>query len=197
MFDPFEKSLLRKKDQVFVKVSANSARLNFLPCGPECIEKGCTAKCCDAPTHPDGIRVYVDNKEAKAIRALGVTVKDNFIKPRAGERLCPFKTADHLCGLFDSPDRPFGCVVSPFMLNKRGTLIIRNRYKLLPCYDPHRGRPAYEVFRSSLVAIFGKQLTRDLCRHLDSGRGDLILTVKKSIYAKLAGREKSLKAGKA
>ena len=177
-----------------VKVSSLNARLKFIECGPTCIATGCTAKCCDAPTHPDGMRVFVDDTEAKALRRRGATVTDNFIRPAPGTRGCPFKDSGHLCSLHFTPDKPFGCVVSPFALNANGTLIVRNRYKLLPCYDPVNGQPAYRVFQTSLVAIFGEESTSSLCKHLDNGGGDIILGIDPNVHARLAHREKSLRA---
>jgi len=176
-----------------VKVSAASARLRFIPCGPVCIARGCTAKCCDAPGDPVGCKVYAHESEAPAIRRLGVKVKDGFIQPRSGERVCPFKTKGHLCSLFKKPERPMGCIVSPFALNRTGTLIIRNRYKLhLPCYDPEGGQPAYKVFRSSLVPLFGEGEVERLTKHLDAGGGDVSCYANRKVYHMMVHREEAL-----
>lgn len=147
---------------VQIKISSKSAQLKFLECGPTCIKKkGCKSKCCDAPKHPTGTRIHLTPDEAKNLTAkYGVTVKDGFLQPRDGKRVCPFKTDDYLCSLHGTDDKPFGCIVSPFMLNKNDTLIIRNRYKRLPCYDKQHGQPAYKTFKDSLVALFGKAQTR-------------------------------------
>jgi hypothetical protein len=186
------KPLLREAGWVPVKVSAASCRLRFIPCGPECIAKGCTARCCDAPTSEIGIKVYVSDLEAERLALRGAVVKDNFIQPRPGERLCPYKTAGHLCSLFRDPDRPLGCIVSPFMLNKTGTLVLRNRYKLLPCYSKEEGKPAYKVFHGSLLAVFGLVRTLKLAEHLDAGGDDLIVKMDEAMYDRLMGREHSL-----
>lgn len=177
-----------------VKVSAKSMRLRFIQCGPDCIKNGCTAKCCDAPTHPDGIRVYVHPDEEKPLRAFGVKISKSFLMPQAGCRLCPFKTEDHLCGLFGHEERPFGCIASPFMLNQRDTLIVRNRYKMLPCYQPTNGDFAYRVFRTSLVAIFGEQETAKIEAHLQTGGDDLRARPLWTAYLKLNRREGALHA---
>lgn len=183
--------------QHLVKVSAKSARLKFIACGPTCIATGCVAKCCDAPTHPDGCRVYVHPDEAEAIKAryVGVKIKDGFLQRTNVRPGCPFKRSDHLCFLWQKPERPFGCIVSPFMLNGSDTLIVRNRYKLLPCYDPAGGKPAYEVFRSSLLTVFGEAHTSNLIWHLERGGGDYSLPVSAAVYKKLKHREVALHKG--
>ena len=185
--------LLLFKDQHIIKVSSKSARLKFIECGPECIANGCTAKCCDAPTHPDGCIVFIHPTEKAALVARGARVSANFIKPKHGAKGCPFKLSSHLCGLHNTPDKPFGCIVSPFMLNSNDTLIIRNRYKMLPCYQPEIGRPAYHVFFSSLVKIFGNDISEKIKRKLDTGSGDLSYRIKQDVYDKLTHREKALK----
>ncbi len=175
-----------------IKVSAKMARLKFIECGPKCIATGCVGKCCDAPTHPDGCRVSVSENEGQHLAAAGAKIVDGFIKPKPGHKGCPFKTEGHLCSLHGTPLKPFGCIVSPYALNKNNTLIIRNRYKLLPCYDPINGAMSYSVFRTSLLTVFGTQQTNSLTKHLDAGGGDLILGVDDATYDKLSDRETSL-----
>ena len=178
-----------------VRVSAKSMRLRFIACGPDCIANGCTAKCCDAPTHPTGIRVYVHPSEEAGIKKHKVKVIDGFIQPRSNERLCPFKNNEHLCSLWKKPERPTGCIVSPFMLNKTDTLIVRNRYKLLPCFS-HDGDFAYRVFNSSLIALFGVDKTKQLSKHLDKGGSDVTLFMQPEIYKVVSEREGALHGAK-
>lgn len=175
-----------------MKVSARSCRLKFIQCGPDCIAKGCTAKCCDAPTSPTGIRVYASPAEARQLTRHGIKTVRGMIQPKPGCRVCPAKTEAHLCGLWQQPARPFGCIASPFMLNKNGTLVVRNRYKLLPCYDKERGKPAYVTFCGSLFAIFGQVKTWALVNHLEQGGDDIYLSMDDRIHRKLVGREKAL-----
>lgn len=184
------------EDHLLIKVSAKSARLKFIECGPACISRGCTAKCCDAPTHPDGMRVYIDPTERKLVERAGGRVINNWLQPARGCRGCPFKRPDHLCGLHGTPAKPFGCIASPFMLNPNHTLVIRNRYKLLPCYDAQCGEPAYRVFRSSLVLILGEAKTDVLTKHLESGGGDRSFAVPYSVVDKLSHREESFQKAK-
>lgn len=78
------------------------------------------------------------------------------------------------------------------MVNANGTLIVRNRYKLLPCYDPDNGVEAYRVFRGSLIAILGGQQTLNLTYQLDHGSEDRYYYVDDRILKQLMGREHAL-----
>lgn len=160
---------------VRVKVSSASCRLLFTECGPACIEQnGCGGNCCDAPSRPGGCLVTVHQNEIQRIEALGASVVAGFIQPRPGTRGCPFK-AGGLCDLHATGEKPFGCIASPFTLNACSTLIVRNRYKMLPCYrGPGRKAPAYKVFCSSLTLLFGRGGAAQITAHLDAGGGDLM-----------------------
>lgn len=68
---------------------------------------------------------------------------------------CPFQTDANLCGIHFTPDKPFGCIASPFTLNANNTLIVRNRYRLLRCYKDGTA-PAYKAFAASLTLLFGE-----------------------------------------
>lgn len=161
-------------DWTKVRVSAACARLPFIECGPACIAAGCNGNCCDAPSKPGGCLVTIHPAEAPRIEARGGVVREGLLQPRPGTLGCPFKR-DGLCSLHGTPDKPFGCIASPFTLNRAGTLIVRNRYKMLPCYrlDGPK-RPAYQTFRSSLDLIFGRTVARRIAAHLDAGGGDVI-----------------------
>lgn len=168
-----------------VKVSAAMARLEFMECGPVCNAHGCSGKCCDAPSKPEGCFVTIQPDEELRIEALGGDVQAGLLQPKEGERGCPFKV-DGLCSLHESGEKPWGCIASPFTLNPSGTLIIRNRYRLLPCYKNEGPKaPAYRTFRSSLVHIFGEAETARLEAHLDAGGGDIRLAIDPAIRAKL------------
>lgn len=179
-------------DTRVIKVSAPMLRLRFIECGPTCVARGCTAKCCDAPSRPSGMHVHLALDERDEIRQrYEVEIDaDGFLQPAPLCRGCPFKTADYLCGLHNTSVKPFGCVVSPFMLSTRGVLIVRNRYKLLPCYDRYHGDYAYRVFRHSLVEIFGWDVTDELMAHLDTDTDDGgSWPIAEQVYCKLTERE--------
>ena len=166
-----------------VKVSAKSARLRFHGCEPGYIRDVCHGRCCEGS---GGLTVSVHQTEVAALENLGATfvrppglaVDSLLLSPRNPEargaaQLCPFKTSDHLCSLHAAGPKPFGCVASPFTLNNNDTLIVRNRYKLLRCYDDGPRLPAYVAFRASLDLIFGEQESARICEHLDGGGDDI------------------------
>lgn len=180
---------------VRVKISVSSLRLLFTPCGPECNEANqCGGKCCDAPTRPSGCLVTIHPKEHWKIVRRGAVVKDGFIVPPEGTRGCPFKK-DGLCTLHGTPDKPFGCRASPFTLNRAGTLIVRNRYKMLPCYQG-KGRkvPAYVAFRSALDLLFGRDEAMRICAELDSDPLHLYGRMDPGIYTMLMDNDLRKKA---
>jgi len=129
--------------------------------------------------------ITVHPSEVAAIAALGGVVVDGLLQPKAGCRKCPFKTGDNLCGIHFTGSKPFGCIASPFTLNANDTMIVRNRYRLLKCYNDGRKIPAYKSFRASLDLIFGQAEAERICRHLDAGGGDITAKVSERNYAML------------
>jgi len=176
-------------DTVTVKVSAKNARLPFNGCDPAYIRDVCHASCCQSSTSPTGTMITIHPSEQATIEARGGVVVDGLLQPRPGEKRCPFKTDEHLCGLHFTPDKPFGCIASPFTLNKNNTLIVRNRYRLLKCYDDGKKIPAYQAFRASLDLIFGTDEAARICEHLDSGGGDLMATMRREQYQMLVDND--------
>lgn len=176
---------------VEIKVSAKMARIEFTECGPACIEQnGCKGNCCKSPGKPGGCFVTVHPDEQKYVEKAGATVVDGMIKVADGERGCPFQKANGLCGVHGTKAKPFGCIASPFTLNRKGTLIIRQRYTVLPCHlGPGKKEPAYKVFRSSLALIFGEKETDRITQKLDSGSGDFSATISREIYNKLLSND--------
>lgn len=176
---------------VAVKVSAAMARIAFTECGPACIEQnGCKGNCCKSPGKPGGCFVTVHPDEQKYVEKAGATVIDGMIVAPPGTKGCPFQKADGLCGVHGTKAQPFGCIASPFTLNKKGTLIIRQRYTVLPCHlGPGAKEPAYKVFRSSLVLIFGETETRRITAKLDSGSGDFTAQISRPVYNKLVSND--------
>ena len=168
-----------------VKISAKSARQPFNGCDPDYIRNVCHAKCCESSTAPTGTMITVHPSEVAAIAALGGVVVDGLLQPKAGCRKCPFKTGDNLCGIHFTGSKPFGCIASPFTLNANDTMIVRNRYRLLKCYNDGRKIPAYKSFRASLDLIFGQAEAERICRHLDAGGGDITAKVSERNYAML------------
>lgn len=165
---------------VSVKISAAMARLKFNGCDPDYIRDVCHASCCQSSAAPGGTLITIHPSEQKAIEARGGIVEAGLLQS-IGKR-CPFKSADDLCGLHFTPDKPFGCIASPFTLTQAGTLIVRNRYKMLKCYDDGRRQPAYKAFRASLDLIFGPEEAARIDRELDAGGGDLMASMSRKNY---------------
>jgi Fe-S-cluster containining protein len=155
-----------------VKVSAKSARLPFNGCDPVYIRDVCHASCCRSSSAPGGALVAVTAAETVAITEAGAAVFDGRIVPVDGR--CPFQAAEsNLCRLHGTGVKPSGCIASPFALNASGTLIVRNRYKLLRCYKSGPMLPAFVAFRASLDLLFGDAEAARVCRHLEAGGGDI------------------------
>lgn len=161
------------------------ARLKFNGCDLDYIQNVCKARCCESSVSPSGIVVSIHPTEEETIKAKGVEVKDGLLQPKKGCKKCPFKKEDNLCGLHFTEDKPFGCIASPFTLNKNGTLIVRNRYKMLKCYNDGKKLPAYKVFRASLDLIFGKEEAERICNRLDEGSGDFTAYIPAENHNKL------------
>lgn len=174
-------------DEAIVKISAKSMRQMFMPCEPSYIQNYCHAKCCYSSTKSSGTLITIHPSEEKRITALGVEIKDHLLMPSPGEKKCPFIDTDSLCSLHDSGDKPFGCIASPFTLNNNGTLIVRNRYRLLKCYrdDGDDKLPAYKNYRASLDMIFGDAEASRICEELDDNCGDIMAVISRDNYSKL------------
>jgi hypothetical protein len=162
-------------DTVMKKVVVSSAMANllFAGCTPDYITNVCKASCCQSSSSPTGTMITIHPREEPAIIARGAVIKNGLLQPRPGEKRCPFKQSDNLCGIHFTPDKPFGCIASPFTLNSNGTLIVRNRYKSLKCYKEGQMLPAYVAFRASLDLIFGINEAARICAHLDAGGGNV------------------------
>jgi len=159
-----------------VKISLAFMRQKFQPCEPDYIANVCHGRCCQGS---EGLMVTVHSSEIFEDSPgngvfCGAKVKDNFIVDEAGTGICPFKK-DHLCSIHE--DKPFGCKASPFTINKNNTLIIRNRYRLLKCYNTPEGVPAYIAHRWSLDQIFGREIVEEMIPHLENGTEDFYVRI--------------------
>lgn len=184
---------------IAVKVSAKSARQRFHGCEPDYIANVCHGACERDSTNRtgDGTLIVAHPDEHDRLRELGAVITPDSRIAARSPGTCHFQTATgYLCQLHGTPDKPFGCVASPFTLNKNGTLIIRNRYRLLRCYNDPGGEhsergvgaeplPAYVAFRSSLDLIFGPSESARICEHLNAGGGDLVAKMPEVNYRKL------------
>ena len=179
-----------------VKVSAKSLRGRFNGCDSDYIANVCHGACCRTSSHPDGIIVSVDPSEVDLVTSGPIPIQltsKNMVVPV--NKRCPNQTEQNLCAAHGTPHKPFGCIASPFTINKNHTLIVRNRYRLLKCYNDGKKIPAYIAFRDSLVALFGEENTQRIEVHLDAGGGDLQVPMGDKIAALLLKKNESSKQG--
>ena len=175
---------------VKVKISSKMMRLKFNGCDPDYIKTTCHGACCRSPSSPTGVMVTIHPSEISKIAAYGVKVVDQFVQPNQGEHRCPFQhNESHLCNLHTTQDKPFGCIASPFTLNKNGTLIVRHRYISLKCYNDGKKIPAYKAFKASLDLIFGQKEATRIVAELDAGSGDFTAEMTLESYAKLISND--------
>jgi hypothetical protein len=168
----------------FITISAAMTKLPFHGCEKNYIRETCKGICCHSSVSPSGIIVSVLPEEEKVLTEQGAEIVNGQIQ--AVDKRCPFKLkGSELCALHDKGLKPFGCRVSPFSLNKTGTLIIRNRYRLMRCYNAGPKIPAYIAFAQSLITLIGGRHYGILKMYLDNGGGNMMFTVSKELINKL------------
>jgi hypothetical protein len=154
---------------VAIKVNVPALRQPFHPCTLDFIRDICQARCCRSTTDPTGIAVIVTSAEAVALRRRGAVVDDRG-RVQPVNRRCPFQgVGDHLCTLHAHPDKPGGCIISPFTINDSNTLIVRNRYRMLPCFKADGAVPVAHAHRASLERLFGEAQATRLVALVDVG----------------------------
>lgn len=170
-----------------MKISAAMMRQPFHGCTPEFIKDVCQGRCCRSPGAKTGTgtMVTIHPSEVRRVERAGGVVVDGLLLPREGERQCPFQGDEYLCGLHGTAAKPFGCIASPFTLNENDTLIVRNRYRLLPCYKTEGAPPAYEAFYASLELIFGEYLARYISSRLGLEARDFAVLMPERSYRML------------
>ncbi len=160
-----------------VVISAKTMRLEFNGCDPEFIQGTCKGRCCWVSSNPRGTTIHVEPDEAAALQALGVEIDFEstlvtVVKPGCRTPRCFFQcVATGMCEIHGK-GKPRSCYQSPFMLSKRDRLVIRNRYKMLPCYRAAPRLPVYRAFSSGLTLLFGAAEAARITAHLDGGGGD-------------------------
>ena len=183
-------------DGVAVKVSAASMRLKFMPCVPEYITTRCNGRCCQSAQYGHLIAASPDERAALT-EAFGWQWEGGFLVCEG--KACPAKQENGLCGIHYSGIKPISCWAAPFMLNTSGTLVIRNRHKMLVCYKDEGGEPVYQCRRDSLEMLFGKEETDRMCMLLDAGAGDFTAYMLRAAYDTITYvddlRRKARKAG--
>lgn len=159
-------------DPGVVRISVPMLKQRFQPCEPVFIREVCHGRCCEGT---DGILVTVHPTEEDRVLRLGGAITAGRLEP-AENGLCPFKdSARGLCTIHDQ--KPFGCAASPFTLNEHGTLVVRNCYRLLRCYNTEAAVPAYQAHRWSLNQIFGKEEVDRIVEEVEAGAEEVFAKI--------------------
>lgn len=154
-----------------VRVSAAMMRLPFEGCSEDYIKTVCHGRCCHIKSLPVGTIIHLEQDQIKPLEFRGVVVKKGVMQ--TVDRKCVFHDKDGFCKIHFTPDKPRSCIQSPFILTKKDTLIVRNRYRMLCCFKAPPAIPAYKAFRAALDLLFGKEEASRICQHLDKSGGDI------------------------
>lgn len=157
-------------------LSARSARSRWQGCSPDYIQTTCRGRCCRVQGQDRLFRTVVplEQDQARALlsdpclSSLSGTVTP--AQEKRGSYPCPQQGPSGLCGLHHKtlgiahlpqplPLKPRSCTVSPWQVLPSGTVVIRNRYRLLGCYDHPNAVPAYHAFADGLRLLFGQSAT--------------------------------------
>lgn len=171
-----------------IKISVASMKLMFHPCDVDFIRNVCHAHCCDSTQNNNKMLVTISASEQHKLNKYDVKVVDNLLQPKDNHTGCPFKT-NYLCDLHSSSDKPVGCILSPFALNKNKTLIIRNRYKNFKCFKAKGSVEVYKAFPKSLEMIFGRTLLDDIIIRLNGSEDNFEVEISPLIYELLIENE--------
>jgi hypothetical protein len=139
--------------------------------------------------------VTISESEQYKLSKYGVKVVDNLLQPKDGHTGCPFKI-DSLCSIHNSNDKPIGCILSPFALNKNNTLIIRNRYKNFKCFKAEGSVEVYKAFPKSLEMIFGRTLLDEIIVKVNNCKDNFEVEISPLIYELLVENESLKKSNK-
>lgn len=157
-----------------VRISTKWLRQRTM-CSEEFIATVCGGRCCQAS---DGTFLcsLLPSEEVVQNEKYGLPTEDGKLLADPETKICPHKTKEGFCGIHFTGDKPFGCIASPFTVNKNGTLISRKRYVSMICArkkDSDEGLPYYKAFRAGLELIFGKEEAQRLITELDNGAEEL------------------------
>ncbi len=150
-----------------VRVSGKWLRHCF-SCTPDYIRGVCHGRCCEGSGR---ILVSLLSDEQNRHKTRGFSVVGGrLVASDVGK--CPHKQPDGFCDVHGGDEKPFGCVASPFTVNKSNMLIIRYRYTRLKCHGKGGG-PAYRVFRASLDLLFGMEEAGRIVGEVEAGKNTI------------------------
>lgn len=185
--------MMSKEDFAQVRITAATAMQRFAGCDPSYIASTCHASCCRSSTSISGTLITIHPSEESALVARGAVVIDGKLERQDGKRRCQFQDeSSNLCALHNSEIKPFGCVASPFTLAKGGrTLIIRNRYRLLKCYNDGARLPAYVAFAASLRLLFGDDEANRIGAHFANCASDIMSPMRRMAWDMLTDNDRA------
>jgi len=131
---------------------------------------------------PQGTLVFVEDTQREGIRKAGGKFDKRGIIKTNKLKQCRFQHKDGFCELHAPGLKPLSCFISPFMLNKNDTLLIRNRYKLLKCYNAGAKLPAYKAFRSGIESMFGYSRAKKFIDKVMTEKSDFYYEIEDWIY---------------
>lgn len=173
-----------------VRISLACLRQRFQPCEPDYIREVCHGRCCEGTGR---ILVSIHPSEQARIEAHGAQVQNGFLVPAANGK-CPFKTPEGFCAIHEN-GQPLGCLVSPFTLNARNMLIVRNRYRCLRCYrSAPAPAPAYMVHRRSLLRLFGSAQYAEIVRVVELGTSQITALMARTDYDIITWNDRAKRA---
>lgn len=161
-----------------IKISKSWLTKKF-PCSEGYILNTCKGRCCQGSG--DKILVSLLPEEEKTQKEMGYDIEGGKLKPF--NNFCPHKNLNGLCRLHNTPQKPFGCILSPFTINKNNTLVIRYRYSRLKCFN--KGIEAYKVFRNSLVQLFGENQTTEIIEKIEKDDNNIYAEIKEDTLQKV------------
>ena len=167
-----------------IKISVKSMMQLFHPCTFEFIRDTCQASCCESHGGKRATVISVHPSEVEKIESKGAKVENGLLVDDG--KKCVFKNEQHLCSIHGTDYKPFGCIASPFTLNKKDTMIVRNRYRMLKCFKTEEGKiPAYKAHNGSLVRIFGEEETQRIVEKVEAGSDDFMAYISEFNYSML------------
>ena len=143
-----------------ITISYKSLLQKFQVCEPRYINKICKGRCCEGINK---LLITIHPKEKERIKNFGGVIEDNFLINKNYDNKCFFKK-ENLCTIHDN--KPYGCLFSPFTLSKKDTLIVRNRYRLLRCYNTKDAVFIYIAHKNSLLSIVGEKNYNLICKNM-------------------------------
>jgi len=171
---------------VKIKISTKCLRHHF-NCTEEFITTVCKGRCCQGSKR---ILVSLLPQEQKWHESQGHKVIDGVLQAHNNKR-CHHREENGFCSLHGTPNKPFGCIASPFILNKKNTLVIRHRYFMFKCHG--YGEYAYKVFKASLDLLFGEKESDRIYTAMELGADDFYALMPIETYKKVKHLSSTIK----